>query len=116
MSEQIRTALIADFAFQRYADRLKIVNELLNPDGKHSAELSTIKKHVFVRNAVQHHASRVYRDMLKELGCPRLAVLSGDADQRELDVDDLLLLSVPELDALKRAVYLVSNEWRKHCG
>ena len=116
LNEQIRTALIADFAFQRYADRLKIVDEFLNPGGKHSAELSTIKKHVFVRNAVQHHASRVYRDMLKELGCSKLAVLNGDGDQRELDVDDLILLSVPELDALKRAVYLISNEWRKHCG
>jgi hypothetical protein len=114
--EQISTALIADFAFQRYADRVKIVDELLNPDGKHSAELSTIKKHVFIRNAVQHHASRVYRDMLRELGCSKLAVLSGDADLRELDLDDRVLLSVPELDSLKRSVYLVSNEWRRHCG
>ena len=115
LREQIRTALIADFAFERYTDRLKIVDEFLNPERKYSTELSTIKKHVLIRNAVQHHASRVYRDMLKELGCSKLAVLNGNGDQRDLDVDDLILLSIAELDAFKRAVYLISNEWRKHC-
>ena len=54
--------------------------------------------------------------MLRELGCSKLTVLDGNADERELDVDELILLTVPELDALKRGIYLVSNEWRKHCG
>jgi hypothetical protein len=116
LNQQIRVALAADFAFQRYAERLKIIDGLLNPDCKHLAELTTIKKHVFIRNAVQHHAGKVYGDMLRELGCSRLTLLDGNADIRELDVDDFILLSVPELDTLKRGIYLLSNEWRKHCG
>jgi hypothetical protein len=116
LNEQIRVALAADFAFQRYAERIKIIDELLNPDRKYSTELTTIKKHVFIRNAVQHHAGKVYKDMLKELGCSKLTLLDGNADLRELDVDDLILLSVPEIDTLKRGIYLLSNEWRKHCG
>lgn len=36
LNEQISSALTADFAFLRYSDRLKIVDELLNPEGKHS--------------------------------------------------------------------------------
>jgi hypothetical protein len=116
LNDQIGAGLTADFGFQRYAERIKIIDGLLNPDGKHPPELATIKKHVFIRNAVQHHASRVYKDMLKELGCSKLSVLDRSADQRELDVDGLILLSVPELDTLKRGLYLVSNEWRKHCG
>ena len=116
MHEQIRATLIADFAFQRYSDRVKITDDILNPNSRHSTELSTIKKHVFIRNAIQHHASRVYRDMLKELGCSRLAVLDGNADERGLDVNEQIILTVPELDAIKRALFLVSNEWRKSCG
>lgn len=116
LNEQIRATLIADFAFQRYNDRVKITDDFLNPGGKHLTELLTIKKHVFIRNAIQHHNSRVYQDMLKELGCPRLAVLDENADEKNLGVDEQIVLTVPELDAIKRALFLVSNEWRKNCG
>lgn len=114
--EQIEAALIADFAFQRYNDRVKIIDDILNPDSKHKTELANIKKHIFIRNAVQHHASKVYHDMLKELGCGGLALLDKNADAKDLGVDEQIVLSVPELDAIKRSLFLVSNEWRKNCG
>jgi hypothetical protein len=116
LNEQIMTKLVVDFTFQRYSERVKIIDDVLNSDGKHKPELSTIKKHVLIRNAVQHHGSKVYRDMLKELGCARLEVLDRNADEKFLDVSEQIILAVPELDAIKRALFRVSNEWRKNSG
>ncbi len=116
LTGQIRAALTGDFSFQRFNDRVKIIDDILNPNGRHSTELSTIKKHVLIRNSIQHHASMVYQDMLKEMGCSKLAVLDMKADAKDLGVDEQIVLSIPELDALKRALFLVSNEWRMNCG
>lgn len=114
--EQVGAGLITDFSFQKYGERVKIINSLLNPYGRHEAELSTISRHVLIRNSVQHHGSRLYRDMLRELGESKLLVLDANADAKELNVNDQIILSLPELDALKRGLFRVSNEWRVNCG
>ncbi len=116
LTAQIKAGLISDYAFQRYNDRVKIINDILNPDCKHERELLVIKKHVLIRNSIQHHASKVYREMLSDLGCSRLEVLDKNDDVRYLDLNERIILSIPELDLIKRVLFQVSNEWRKHCG
>jgi hypothetical protein len=52
INSQLKEGLLADFAFEKYADRVRIINRILNPSSLCDAELSTIKKHVFIRNAI----------------------------------------------------------------
>ena len=65
--EQVRQGLVADFAFGKYAERIKIISDTMPPSGRTSQALITVRKHVSIRNATQHHARRVYDDMLRDL-------------------------------------------------
>jgi len=109
---QIREGLLVDFSFEKYTERIRIINGILNPAKNCDNELSFIKKHVFIRNAIQHHEGQVYNDMMKELGIAQLQMLNKEAENTLLKVDDKIKLSIPELDALKRALFRISNEWR----
>lgn len=115
LQDQIRMSLIADFGFDKYIERVKLLNTILNPKNRCTDELTVIKKHVFIRNAVQHHTSLIYNDMLRELGISSLQVMDVNADQITLMSGDLIRMAIPELDLLKRALFLVSNEWRINC-
>ncbi len=112
LATQIRDGLLADFSFEKYVDRLRIINGILNPAKDCEAELSLIRKHVFIRNAIQHHEGRVYLDMMRELGSAQLQVLNKDADTINIDVGNEIKLSIPEVDALKRALFRISITWR----
>lgn len=116
LQDQVVARLLADFSFEKYQDRIRIIDSILNPEEKHRHELAQIRKHVSIRNAIQHHGSRVYPDMLRELGSTTLHVLDQNADERELGIGEHLALFLPELDALKGALYIVVNEWRVHCA
>jgi hypothetical protein len=111
INSQLREGLLADFAFEKYADRVRIINRILNPSSLCEAELSTIKKHVLIRNAVQHHGSHVYGDMLKEIKSTNVAVLDGDGKSMTLAAGDAIELFVPELDQLKGALFRLTNTW-----
>lgn len=109
---QIRDGLLADFSFEKYTDRLRIINGILNPAKDCEAELSLIKKHVFIRNSIQHHEGQVYSDMMKELGLDQLQMLNKDANIINIRIGAEIQLSIPEIDSLKRALYRISNTWR----
>jgi hypothetical protein len=114
IGSQVREGLLADFAFEKYADRFRVVNRILNPKSLREDELSTIKKHVLIRNALQHHGSCVYAEMLKELGSSHIEVLDRDGKNTTLAVSDPIRLFVPELDQLKGALFRVTNTWSTH--
>jgi len=114
INSQLREGLSADFAFEQYADRIRLINHRLNPNALCDGELLTIKKHVFIRNAVQHHQGKVYDDMLKKLGSTQLALLDSDGNAISLGGGQPIHLFVPELDKLKRALFLVTNTWKDH--
>ena len=116
MRVQIEQGLVAEFSFESYGKRVRTVNGVLNSEGKHAAELSIVKKHVLIRNAVQHHSSKVYAHMLRELGSADVTVLDGNAKQKTFGLNTRIALSIPELDLLKRSLFRLSNEWRAHCG
>ena len=112
LTAQIKNGLLADFSFDKYVDRLRIINGILNPVKDCEPELSLIKKQVFIRNAIQHHEGRVYADMMRELSLAQLQLLNKDADKINVDVGNEIELSIPEIDALKRALFRISITWR----
>ncbi|MGI8482373.1 MAG: hypothetical protein ACR2MF_09975 [Chthoniobacterales bacterium] len=109
---QVRAGLVADFAFNKYLDRIQVINRVLNTEGTFQDELSIIRKHVAIRNAIQHHSGHIYSDMLKELGCNQLSVFDHSGAQLSLIVGESIKLFVPELDYLKSALFRVTNYWR----
>lgn len=113
---QLRNSLTAEFLFESYADRVRTINSVLNPESKHAEELAVIKKHVLIRNAIQHHGSQVYSQMLRELGTANVMLLDPNARPRAHSVNERIGLSIPELDLLKRALFRLSNEWRNRCA
>lgn len=108
---QVREGLFADFTFEKYSDRIRVINRVLNPDGLREDELSIIKKHVLIRNSIQHHASGVYPEMLKELGSNQIIVLDREGNATTLALGQFIQLFVPELDNLKGALYRITNTW-----
>lgn len=113
ITSQVREGLIADFAFEKYAERIKTINRVLNPDWQRQDELSIIKKHVLIRNSIQHHGGRVYEDMLTELGSKYLIIFNHDGNPISLQAEEPIALFIPELDHLKGALFRLTNNWRK---
>jgi hypothetical protein len=111
--DQVRQGLVADFAFGRYADRIKIISDTLPPSKTTSRLLTVVRKHVSIRNATQHHARQVYDDMLRELSTPTLDVLDRSGRTISFRQGQVIELYVPELDHLKSALFIITNEWRE---
>lgn len=112
INTQVRLGLIADFAFGKYADRIQVINRILNPQGELQVHLLVIKKHVAIRNANQHHGGRIYDDMLKDLGADRIEILDHAGKPKLLAPGQSIELFVPELDRLKSALFCVTNPWK----
>lgn len=112
LKSQVQEGLVADFAFEKYAERIKIVNRMLNPDGACQEELSIIRKHVQIRNSIQHQAGRVCEGMLKEIGSQQVGVLDQHGNLLNLSAGESIQLFVPELDHLKGALFRLTNYWR----
>lgn len=112
ITSQLREGLIADFAFQQYAEKVKIINCILNPDGRCEDELSIIRKHVLIRNSIQHHGGTVYEDMLKKLGNQHLVIFDHEGNSIKRQVEEPIALFIPELDHLKGALFRLTNNWR----
>lgn len=114
--DQIREGLVSDFAFSKYADRIQTIGRVLSLSAHSAAELQIVRKHVFIRNATQHHGSKVYEDMLRELGANSISVLNGAGATINLIENQHIALFVPELDRLKSALFIITNEWRGQLG
>lgn len=113
LEDQLKETLIAEFAFKPYKERITPISAILDPTGLLEDERSLIKKHVLIRNALQHHESKVYADMLKELGTNQLAILDHKGAPLSIASGQHISLSIPELDALKSALFRLTNKWRE---
>ncbi|TOL61671.1 hypothetical protein CGH93_23695, partial [Vibrio parahaemolyticus] len=69
---------------------------------KNVSELDTIKKHVLIRNAIQHHRGYAYSDMFKILGSQSFEVMDHNGKIQTVVSGDKILVTVPEFDLLKR--------------
>ncbi len=116
MKVQVRDGLINDFRFQPYSERIRVLVHILHQRDVHAEELSIVKKHVLIRNSIQHHGSCVYPDMLKNIGSQHLRILDDSAVEKNLKANDKIVLSVPELDHVKGALFRITSAWRNIVG
>lgn len=112
VASQVREGLISDFAFEKYTERIKIINRMLNPESECQEELSIVRRHVMIRNSIQHHAGIVYDDMLRELGSQQIEFLDNNGNPITIRAGEPIRLFVPELDHLKGALFRLTNFWR----
>lgn len=109
---QIKDALKRDYSFKNYNDKIKLIVEILGQKPNNTFELNVIRKHVLIRNAVQHHSGIAYSDMIKLLGTASMEVMDRHGKPQTLSSGEKILISVPEFDLLKRSLQLVTQTWR----
>ncbi|WP_175829029.1 hypothetical protein [Burkholderia cepacia] len=114
LQEQVLRSAVDNFAFLEYSERIKQLNQALNPTGAAGTQAALIQKHVHIRNAVQHHDSRVNDHMLRRLARHEILLLDDGGTEREFALNDPLVLSIPEIESLHRALWLLTNTWRNH--
>jgi hypothetical protein len=112
IEKQVSNALINEFSFKNYADRFKIINTILNLNKDSVFEEKIIKKHVLIRNAIQHHNGIAYSDMFKLLGVSSFSVLDSGGEDENVKSGEKVYISVPEFDLLKRSLHLLTQNWR----
>lgn len=116
LEEQIKERLCQDFDFQRYSDRVTLLNGVFNPNKEQSDHLINIAKHIQIRNSFQHNGGVVVEFLLKELGLQKIRLLCSDGKPREYQLNDMIELSVPEFDAFRRSLLMVGQVWRRWNG
>jgi hypothetical protein len=109
---QLKESCSKDFAFWEYDDRPKVINNVLNPDGKRQKELRNIRKHILIRNVIQHAGGIVNDYLLKELGSKEIILKDKVGKQMSLKKDDKILLSIPELYDFLSCLLYVAQTWR----
>lgn len=113
LNEQIKLGLIRGFEFDSYAERQKLVDRLLNPNGAQQTHLLNVHKHVQIRNAIQHRNSIVDNIVLHPLGMKQIEVLDEQGTPKNLREGDKISLSIPEYDSFSRSLLIVGQTWRQ---
>jgi hypothetical protein len=109
---QIQRQLKRDFGFEKYKNRVKLINDIRNSSAIRSSELFEISKHVAVRNAFQHQDGVLDEYALRDHGRFCFELLDDNGDQVSFSAGDSLLLSLPEFVRLQKSLLLVAQAWR----
>lgn len=110
---QIQKQLKRDFGFDKYKDRVKLVDGIRNTSlSDRSGELFEISKHVAVRNAFQHQDGVLDEYALKEHGRVSFEMLDDNGNPVAFSAGASLSLSLPEFAKLQKSLLLVSQAWR----
>jgi len=109
---QIQRQLKRDFGFDKYKDRVKLINDIRNTSADRSNELFEASKHVAVRNAFQHQDGVLDEYALKDHGRVSFELLDDSGNQIAFSAGDCLLLSLPEFVRLQKSLLLVAQAWR----
>jgi hypothetical protein len=72
-----------------------------------------IKKHIVIRNCMQHHEARLDRDSLKILGRGKISILAGNGMQT-IDVWKPISMTEEELVAFSDLLLKFANDFHKH--
>jgi hypothetical protein len=110
--DQVRESLCRDFDFRKYLDRQKLIMKVRQGRGAARADADVILRHVHFRNAIQHHRGVLREFVFKELGCDSITVLDESGATRLLHAGDKVAISVPELDAFRRALLVIAQQWK----
>jgi len=109
---QIQRQLKRDFGFEKYKNRVKLINDIRNSPAVRSSELFEVSKHVAVRNAFQHQDGVLDEYALRDHGRVGFELLDGNGNQVTFSAGDSLLLSLPEFVRLQKSLLLVAQAWR----
>jgi len=112
LSAQFKENCKNNFSFNKYSERLKIVNKALNPNDDGQNELGNIKKNILVRNSIQHSEGMVDDYMLRELGCDKIELADESGKIRIYRTGDKLILSIPELYSFMSSFLFIAQKWR----
>ena len=112
LDDQIKEALSEDFEFQKYSERVKLLNSVFNPENNNSNDLRNMHKHVHVRNCLQHKEGYIDSFFLKDLGLNEIGMLDHNANLMTYNLNDRIILSIPEFDGFRRSLLLVGQVWR----
>lgn len=116
LEDQVRERLCRDFDFQRYGERVKLINGVFNPSQEEYVNLANIAKNVQIRNSFQHHGGTVDEFLLKELGVQQISLVGTDGRLRDYKLGDAIELSIAEFDAFRRSLLMIGQIWRKWNG
>ena len=109
---QLKENCAKDFTFYKYSERLKIVNKALNPGNDGQDQIANIKKHILVRNAIQHSNGMVDDYMLRELGRTDFELADERGNMMTYTKGDKVMLTIPELHGFMSSLLGVVQEWR----
>ena len=109
---QIQRQFKRDFGFEKYKERVKLVNDIRNASAVRSSELFEVSKHVAVRNAIQHQDGILDEYALKDHGRVSFEMLDDNGNEVAFSAGDSLLLSLPEFLRLQKSLLLVAQAWR----
>ncbi len=88
------------FALQQLPEGVESIHIINGIDYKPDGEvMREIKKHVVLRNCMQHHEGRLDRDSMLQLGCDKVE-MQGDKGNYSLEVWKKIIFSENELYAL----------------
>jgi len=109
---QLKMNCARDFTFFRYSKRLEIVNKALNPNNNATDQLANIKKHILIRNALQHSNGIVDDFILRELNLTEFELADEQGKMMSYKKGDKVFLTIPELYSFMNAVLGIVQEWR----
>jgi len=110
--KQIQRTIIIDFGFLPYDKRIRTVKKLCSVQDTIDTDLKLVSQHVEIRNSLQHHNGKVTKDLLKNIGNNKLELLNPEGDKSTFTEGERILLSIPDLNELKSALYRITMKWR----
>ncbi|MCK5113287.1 MAG: hypothetical protein KAR11_00805 [Phycisphaerae bacterium] len=116
LEDQVTEQICRNFDFEKYSERVKLLNSVFNPNNEQPEHLLQVSKHVQIRNSFQHRRGVVNEFLLKELGLQKISILDKEGTQRDCQLDDDIQISLPEFDLFRRALLMVGQQWRKWNG
>jgi hypothetical protein len=76
--------------------------------------MAVIKKHIQLRNCVQHHDGRVTKDALQMCGVERFDIQESDGTHTSLAAGAEVRFTLAELDRFASAMEGIANEFYAH--
>ena len=116
LEAQMTERICRDFDFERYSDKIKLLNGVFNPNNEQPEHLLNVAKHVQIRNCFQHCCGIVDEFLLKELGLHKISLLNFNGESRDYQLNDKIEISIPEFDVFRRSLLMVGQLWRKWNG
>lgn len=108
---EIRKSLLEDFKFKDHKERLNLINRVFNPDLSAEEYLMIVKKHIHIRNAVQHRNGYVDGYILEKLGTNKIVLLDVIGKDKCFALGEKMLLFPTELEKFKKSLIMLSQTW-----